>query len=155
MIWVLAAVLLGLFQLFSTFLLFHLVKRLIDAKQADLERRAEAVLQDWLVAEEGKASKAAALVDAMGAVIGSAAARSLMLSLNQQAGANANVANGISERLQAQQNPIMALLAGGKRGKGAAVLRLAEMLGPLLGGGGKPSAGNGHQGELFDVHKYG
>jgi hypothetical protein len=81
------------------------------------------------------------MLDGMGTVVGSAAAKSLMASLKQTAGATANVANSVSDQLQAQGNPLLAMLTAGKRGKGAAVLRLAEMLGPMFAGK------NGHSAE--------
>jgi hypothetical protein len=94
---------------------------------ADLQR-------EWFSAPEGEPHKAAKVLDAAGSVVGAAAARSIMASLGADASHAARAANGAADILQAQQNPLMALLSGGKRGKGAAVMRLAEMLGPMLGG---------------------
>lgn len=145
-----AAILLGVCQIITMLGCVLLLRRLINAKQAEIEERAERALRDWVESPEaGKPSKLAVMLDAAGAVVGSAAARSLMASLKQDASAQAHVANGISDTLQAQQNPVLGLLTGGKRGKGAAVLRLAEMLGPMLAGSGK---GNGATTEGSSVH---
>lgn len=96
--------------------------------------------REWFEAPEGEPHKAAKLLDAAGAVIGSAAARSIMASIGADASHAARAANSAADMIQGQQNPILGLLAGGKRGKGAAVMRLAEMLGPMLAGGNN---GNG------------
>lgn len=147
---IVAAILLGVCQIITMLGGVLLLRRLINAKQAELEEKAERALRDWVESPEaGKPSKLAVTLDAAGAVIGSAAARSLMASLKQDASAQAHVANGMVETLQAQQNPVLGLLAGGKRGKGAAVMRLAELLGPMLAGAGK---GNGATSEGRSVH---
>lgn len=131
-----AAILLGVCQIITMLGCVLLLRKLINAKQAEMEARAEKALRDWIDAPEaGKPSKLALMLDAAGAVVGSATARSLMASLKQDASAQAHVANGIADTLQSQQNPVLGLLTGGKRGKGAAVLRLAEMLGPMFAGG--------------------
>jgi hypothetical protein len=132
---IVAAILLGICQVVTMFGVCLLFRHFINAKQAEIERRADAALRAWVESpQEGEPSKLAVLVDAMGAVIGSAAARSLMASLKQQDSAVAQVANGVSDRLQGQTHPLQALLVGGKRGKGAALLRLAELLEPMLAG---------------------
>lgn len=117
---------------------------IVDRKQREVEAKIKALAEEWLIATSDKEpSKLAALVDAMGTVVGSAAARSIMASLSASNSQVARVANGLSDELQGAQNPIMALLSGGKRGKGAAVARLTQLLLPMLGnknGGGK--AGN-------------
>lgn len=147
---ILAVILLGLCQIITTFGACLLLRRFINAKQAEIERKAEEALRAWVELQgenHDQPSKLALMLDGMGAVIGSAAARSLMNSIKQPASAVANVANGISEPLMAQQNPLLALLTTGKRGKGAAVLRLAELLGGMMGkpsdnGNSTPSGGS-------------
>jgi ATP-dependent protease HslVU (ClpYQ) peptidase subunit len=132
---IIAAVLLGICQLASAFTLFLLFKYLIESKQAKLERRLEEALKEWTSQPEpDKPSKVAVLVDSIGAVIGSAAARSLMASVKQQSSSVAQVANGLSDQAQSQINPLAALMSGGKRGKGAALARLTEIIGPMLMG---------------------
>jgi len=119
------------------------IRHVINAKQEEIEQRASDALRDWLTAEEGKPSKAALVIDKAGQVIGSAAARSLMASLQVEKSHVARVANGISDEIQGAQNPILGLLAGGKRGKGAAVMQLAGLLQGILGKTA-PAGGNGH-----------
>jgi len=141
-------IIVGICQIVCVAGLLLAVRRYLERKQATLEARLEAALHDWIdQPAPDQPNKLAMLFDSMGAVIGSAAARSLMASLNQQAGSTANVANGVSDQLQAQSNPIMALLTGGKRGKGAALLRLAEMLGPMFNNAAA-AAGNNHGTQL-------
>lgn len=123
-----------------------LAKRYIEAKQAEIEARAEAVLRAWIEAKPGEPSKLAELVAVAGDVIGSAAAKALLKSLGQANGAVGNVATGVAAPLEAQANPLLALLAGGRRAKGSAVLRLAELLGPMLAGVGHKTD-NGRGGE--------
>lgn len=133
---IVAAVLLCLCQIASTIVAVVFIRRFINAKQAEIEAKAEAAVRAWIELQgenKDQPSKLALMLDGMGAVIGSAAARSLMNSIKQPASAVANVANGISEPLMAQQNPLLAMLTSGKRGKGAAVLRLAELLGGMMG----------------------
>ena len=138
-----AAILLGICQIITVLGACLFMRRLLNAKQAEIEAKAEAALRAWIELQgenKDQPSKLALMLDGMGAVIGSAAARSLMNSVKQNASSTAQVANGISEPMLAQQNPLLAMLTTGKRGKGAAVMRLAEMLGGMLG---KP-AGNGN-----------
>jgi len=127
-----AVILLGICQIAALFSSVYLVRRYVEAKQAQFEAK----LADLVTPpSEGKPSKLSLIVDAAGTVIGSAAARSLMATLQQRNSSVAQVANGQADLLQAQANPLLALLSGGKRGKGAAVQRLAELLGPMLFGG--------------------
>ena len=145
---ILTVVLVGVCQIITMLGCVLLLRRIINAKQAELEAKAERMLRDWVESpEEGKPSKLGVTLDAMGAVVGSAAARSLMASIKQDASSMAKVANGAADVLQAQQNPIMGLL-GGKRGRGAAVMRLAELLGPMLAS----NKGNGATTEHSSVH---
>jgi hypothetical protein len=146
---IVAVILLCLCQIVTTFAAVLMLRRIINAKQAELEWRAEKALQSWIAMQgdnKDQPSKLAMMLDGMGAVIGSAAARSLMASLKQSASAPAQVAGGVSDQLMAQGNPILAMLTAGKRGKGAAVLKLAEMLGPMFASKNGSSADEPYQG---------
>jgi hypothetical protein len=115
---------------------------LVRREKRAMADRLDALQHEWLDHDEGQPHKLAQAIDAAGAVVGSAAARSIMASLGADASHAARAANGAADVMQAQQNPLLSLLAGGKRGKGAAVMRLAEMLGPMLSGAGNHN-GNG------------
>jgi hypothetical protein len=132
---ILAAFIQGFCIFAGIFWLYHREKR-----RASL--LIEEKLREWFTSAPGEPHQAAKVLDAAGAVIGHAAARSIMANLSQQAGAVANVANGVSDQLQAQSNPLVGLLTGGKRGKGAAIMRLAELLGPMLQGGNHGAPAN-------------
>jgi hypothetical protein len=143
---VIAALLLGLSQILAVLALSRMIRRIINAKQAELEARAEAAMHKWLDAQEGgKPSKMAEVLDAGGTVIGLAAARSIMGALSAEKSHTARAANGMTDEIIGGQNPILGLLSGGKRGKGAALARLAEVLGPMLMGGNKNGGDNGAQ----------
>lgn len=132
---IVAAILLGVCQIIGFLGLSLLIRRAINAKQREIEARAEAAMREWLEPKaEGKPSRFAELLDAGGTIIGAAAARSIMSALSADKSHAARVANGLTDELQGAQNPILGLLAGGKRGKGAAIARLAEVLGPMLVG---------------------
>lgn len=124
-----------------------LLPRWIARKQEDIERRLNETVHSWVdspgVTDEGKPlpSKMAEVLEVMGVVVGSAAARSLRASLQQQASSQAQVANGALDQLQGAENPLLGLLAGGRRGKGAAIQALALKLWEMFPKGG---AGNGH-----------
>lgn len=141
---ILAVILLAVCQVLGFVGLSWFLRLYFDRKQAEIEARITATLKDWMEQPApDQPSKFAQLVQMAGTVIGSAAAHSIMASLNASDSHAARAANSAADSLQAQTNPLLALLAGGKRGKGAAVLRLAEMLGPLLTGAGR-SGDNGH-----------
>jgi len=133
-----AVFLLGLCQIAGAIVAAVLIRRYIARLRAEIESQIAGALSD-LVSQPApdQPSKLALIVDMAGAVIGSAAARSIMASLSADKSHAANVANGVADQIQAQQNPLLAILAGGKRGKNAGVLRLAQMLGPLLSGSGQ------------------
>jgi hypothetical protein len=139
---VFAVCLLGVCQICGALVAALLIRRYIARIRADIESKITDSIRD-LVSQPApdQPSKLAQIVDAAGAVIGSAAARSIMASLSADKSHAANVAGGVADQIQAEQNPIMAILTGGKRGKNAGVLRLAQMLGPLLGGSGRPPGG--------------
>lgn len=132
---ILAALFVGFCQILTTVCVCLWIRHTVSHKQAEIERRAERAFQEWFTQPEpDKPSKFALLIHEAGTVIGSAAARSIMASLQADNSHVARVANGLSDELQAKQNPLVGLLAGGKRGKGAALMRLAELLGAGLGG---------------------
>jgi hypothetical protein len=137
-------ILLGICQILAPFGAFFVLRWYIERKQAEIETRAEAALHQWIdQPAPDKPSKLAETLGMVGAVVGSTAAKSLKQSFTQESTALTQVANGIADPLAAQQNPVMALLGGGKRGKNSAVVRLAELLGPMLSGSGAPKNG-GH-----------
>jgi hypothetical protein len=137
---ILAGIFLGICQLVGFYCLSLLIRRAINAKQAEIEARAEAALHKWLdPGPDGKPSQFAQVLDVGGSIVGSAAARSIMSSLGAEKSHTARAANGLADEIQGEQNPILGLLAGGKRGKGAAIAKLAQIMGPMLAG-----AGNNH-----------
>lgn len=143
---VLAVILLAFCQIAGGILAGILVSRRIDRVRTEVRDEISRILVDWTSQpEEGKASKLAELVDMVGAVIGSAAARSILASLNADASHGARAANTLSDQITAQQNPLLGLLTGSKRGKGAAVARLAQLLGGMFTGSG---SGTGPGGQL-------
>lgn len=134
---------LGICQILAPFGAFFVLRWYIERKQDELEMRAEAALHQWIdQPAPGQPSKLAETLGMIGAVVGSTAAKSLRQSFTQEATALTHVANGIADPLAAQSNPLLALFSGGKRGKNSAVLRLAELLGPMLSGSGAPKDGN-------------
>lgn len=134
-------VLIGI-QITSLFAFSIFLKRLLTSKQEAIETHISETIQDWIRLQgenRDQPSKLAMMLDGMGAVVGSAAARSLMASVKAGTVGENAMANTQASFIEAQQNPILALLQGGKKGKGAAVMRLAQLLGPMLSG-----SGNGH-----------
>jgi len=141
---IIAAVLLGICQIIGFLGLSWLLRMYFDHKQAEIERRIDATLREWFTPEhEGEPHKAAKALSAMGEVVGAAAARSIMASIAADRSHVARAANGAADELQGVQNPILGLLSGGRRGKGAALAQLAAALGPMLGGGNGGNGGNG------------
>jgi hypothetical protein len=148
---VIAAGFIGICQIVGFYCFSLLIRRAINAKQAELEARAEEVIHKWIdLQEDGKPSRLAEMLEMGGTVIGSAAARSIIASLGAGQAHAARAANGLSDEIQATQNPLMGLLAGGKRGKGAALMRLAELLGPMLKGGNGASNATPDSGSVRD-----
>lgn len=138
-----AIILLGICQIMAPFGAFFVLRWYIERKQAELERRAEETIHQWIdQPEPDKPSKLAETLGMVGAVVGSTAAKSIMSSLAQQSSSVAQVANGLADPLAARSNPLMALVSGTRRGKNSAVLRLAEILGPML----NPGAPGNHAG---------
>jgi len=120
------------------------LRHFVNAKQAELERKAEDCLRAWVEQPDPKKpSKLAELVASMGTVVGQSAAHSIMQSIYADKSHATRLANGASEELEAQSNPLAALFGGGARGKGAGIMRLAQLLGPMLLKG-QPEEGNGH-----------
>ena len=110
-----------------------LAARYIERKQRKIERQLEEIVHKWVdPGPDNSPSELAKVLDAMGAVVGSAAARTIMSSIAAERSHTARAANSMADEIQGAQNPILGLLTGGKRGKGAALQRLAEVLGPML-----------------------
>ena len=119
----------------------------VGRMRSDYEARLQSVVHSWCdPGSNGAPSRLANVVDAMGTVLGRAAAQSIMASMSASDSHVARVAGGLADEAQGRQNPLLGLLAGGRRGKGAAVARLAELLGPMLMQAGSSSevSGNGH-----------
>lgn len=145
MIW-LAVGILALCQALTVVLACRWLSVMVQRKQTDIETRIRDLVQDWTTPPaEGKPHKLAELLSVMGAVVGQAAAGSIMASLSAEKSQVARVANNLSDEIIGQQNPILGLLAGGKRGKGAAVGQLMKLLGGALGN--RPAGANGDQGQ--------
>jgi hypothetical protein len=121
------------------------LRRWAERKQAEIEQRIEAAVHEWTDAPgPGLPSKAAETVSLCGEIIGRSAAKSIKQSFTQESTALTQVTNGIVEPIEAQANPLITLMTGGRRGKNAAIFRLAQILGPMLGNkGGGNGAGAG------------
>jgi hypothetical protein len=108
---------------------FLLIRAALIRKQQEIEQRVSETIHSWIDAEgDGKPSKLAVTLEAMGAVVGSAAARSLMASIGADGAHMAKAANNVSDQIEAQTNPLGMLLKGGRRGKGAAIDRLSGLV---------------------------
>lgn len=145
--WILAAsiVAIGLFT--SSFLLLRgfnrIITRLQDQVYADIEARVVAWVEPG---PEGKASKLGEILQASGAIVGNAAAKSLVGQIGAMNGAAAKQANIISDAIEGQNNPMAGLLQGIrgiKKGKGASIERLASLIGPMLANNHGSNGGSG------------
>lgn len=150
MLWA-AVALLGFCQIFAAFVIVFGVRtvfdRRIQAARDEISSTLAALGEEWLTpAAEGEPHKLAKTVALVGDVIGASAARSIMASLNADKSHVANVANGITDGIVANQNPLLGLLSGGRRGKGAALQKLMEVIGPKLMGMAGSIQGNGNGG---------
>lgn len=105
---------------------------LIRREKRALSARMAAIAEEWLVAPEGQKHKLGQALDAAGADIGSAVARSIMASIGAERSHVTRVANGMLDEAQGNANPVLGLLAGGKRGKAAGIMQLAELVGSVL-----------------------
>lgn len=122
------------------------LRHFINAKQAEIERRAEAALRAWVEQPDPKTPhKLAQLIGAMGQVVGQSAAQSIMASINSDKSHASRTANAIVEGAQPD---VLSLLGGGMKGKGAGLMRLAQLLRPMLAGG--VEEGNGHKPSVHD-----
>lgn len=148
MLLVLAVLLTGILQ---TIALLLGASWLISREKHQLHQSFHEAVSEWFVAEEGKPSKFAEVLDAAGSVVGSAAARSIMASLNAGKSHAVRLANGMVDEVEAQQNPLLGLLGGSKRGKGAGLAQLVQLLGPMLARGGGGSGDNGRNGHSASV----
>lgn len=109
------------------------INRVIDRKQAEIELKIYTLVNEWISSpSEGKPSKLAEITAAAGTVVGQSAAHSIMQSLSTQQSHVTTLAQNVTGEIESQQNPLLAILQGGKRGKGAAVLKLAQLLAPML-----------------------
>lgn len=152
---IVAAICLGVCQIVGFAAFSWLLRMYFERKQRDIERRIDAVVQDWLVpAKEGEPSKANVLVQRVGAEIGTSMARSVRAALMAESSHVARVANGAADALSEQQQPsLLGLLAGGKRGKGAAVESLLGMIGPMLAGRNQGNSDNGSSSRTLSVRE--
>ena len=128
----------------------HRIQRQVAVLEYNAKASIETAIREWIESPDSTTpSRLAMFIDTLGATIGSATARSIMASLNAEKSQVAHVANGISDQVQAVQNPLVALLAGGRRGKNSAVMRLAEILGQQF-----LTRGNGAQAEAPYTKKH-
>jgi hypothetical protein len=140
----LTALLLGTVQILTFSAAFLIIRRAINQKQAEIEARIEETVRQWIEPQgEGKMSRLAEILARSGEVVGQAAARTIMTNLYTDKGHAVKAANGLVDEITGAQNPLLGLLQGGKRGKGAAIAKLAELLMPMLqgkqnGGGQSP-----------------
>ncbi len=112
-----------------------------DRKQSQIELRLDAMIHDYIDPQgEGKPSRLADITTQLGMIVGAAAAQQIIKSLQTEQGHVGKTVNG----LLAEQSPLLGLLSGGRRGKGAGLAKLAEMLAPMMAGGS--GAGNGNNG---------
>jgi hypothetical protein len=124
---------LGISQIIAALVGFFMLRRYAEQKQAEIEHRITETVAAWVAPGPDKTpSQLSQMISSAGGVIGTAAAHSIMYTLAARDGQAGKVASGLADELQAKSNPIYGLLSGGKRGKGAAVNRLAEILGPML-----------------------
>ena len=143
---IIAAIMVSLAQIMSFVAFGWLLRVWADRKQAEIERRIDTAIRSWVEPpEEGKPSQVALVMQEAGTVIGQAAARSIMATFGAEASHEARVANGASEVLEAQANPLMSFLAGGRRGKGAALQRLTQLVMPLLTKAGNHGTESGRE----------
>jgi hypothetical protein len=139
-----------IFQIIALVSIAIIIKRSISsfvlAKQAEIEAKIHDTLYDFVAPQgDGKASKLGDLLANAGLIVGQAAANTIMSNLNASNGHAVRAANDIAGAIDGQSSPlagVLGLLKGGRRGKGAAIGRLAEILGPMLGGG-SAAGGNG------------
>lgn len=100
------------------------------------EKRAlQTRLEEWFIPPaEGQSSRISQAIEAAAALIGSAAARSIMATLRADKSHVQRVVNNLTEEGEASANPLMAMLTAGGKGKGSSLGKLASMLAPMLAG---------------------
>jgi hypothetical protein len=130
----------------SPLLTIALFRRFFEAKQAEITQEIVTLVHLWVdPTPDGKASKVALYAEALGECVGSSAARSLVRTAQQLKSSESVVVNGIQAKLEAEDNPIMDLLTGSRRGKGAAFERLVGMASKYFtqhkSNGGDPGSG--------------
>lgn len=137
-------ILLILSTLLSPFALFYLLQRYFEAKQATLLQDIETLKHQWFSpGPNGTPSPIQSTMGDLGAVVGSAAARSIMASLKQVKSSEAVVANSLADGIQAQVDPLALLIGSTRRGgKGAAIERLVGFLREAFKGSGNSGSGS-------------
>lgn len=150
---IIAAALLGVCEIIGFVCFAWLLRLYFDKKQREIEEQITSTLRVWTEQpEKDKPSRFAELIATIGTVVGQAAAHSIMASLQADKSHAARAANTIADQVIAEQNPVLGLLTGGKKGKGAAIARLAQILGsqlPLMPGvGGNPGGNHSSKSEV-------
>lgn len=143
--WIILGVVLG--QLLATLAGFLALRWYVDGQR----RALMAKVHDLTAADGEHPSQLAQFIDLAGETVGRAAARSIMQQIGTANSHAAKAANGMMAEVQ-PQNPLMAMLGGAKRGKGAGIMQLAQILGPMLSGG-TPSNGNSSGESVADRYK--
>ena len=119
-----------------------------------MTRRVSDVIAEWVIPPaEGAPSKLAQVVESAGETIGTGAARSIRASFKAEASHASRMANGMVADAEAEANPALGLLMGGKRGKGAALRTLAGMLMPMLAGSTGNHQSNGDDSDVSELHR--
>lgn len=139
--WIVVGVILG--QFLAAIAGFLALRWYIESqKRAIIARISE------LTAADGEnPSQVAQFIDLAGETVGRAAARAIMQNIGTANSHAAKAANGIMAEVQ-PQNPLLSMLSGAKRGKGAGIMQLAQILGPMLAGSGNHSSGNSSGSDL-------
>lgn len=111
----------------------------------ELRERLSAIVSEWTATDGEKPSKVAMLTDVAGETVGRAAARALMQQIGTANSHASRAANAVVAEAEGASNPLMSILAGagGPRGKNAGMLRLAQMLAPMLQNSGNGSNQSG------------
>lgn len=145
---IVAAILIGLCEFLGFVGLYILFTRWAERKEAQIRAEIDQQLKLWFVPEaEGQPHRAAQLLGSMGDIIGRSAAHSIMATFSAERSHVARAANAALAEAEAQQNPLLNLLSGGRRGKGAAIAQLAQLLAPMIRSVG---SGNGDTGSVLE-----
>lgn len=120
--------------------------KVIERKTSEIEGKVSAIVREFITnPDEHTPSKLAVMFDLFGATIAKGMVHEAAVQEKAEQSHVARVANNMLAEEQAYQNPILGILGKNKRGKNAAYVRLAEMIGQQLGaaGGGGNGAGGG------------